>query len=637
MVDQWGQRWQQNADGQWELYGGQDYSATGWSADAPGTEIWNLDDPNKALPFDTSPYQSYLSHVLPDTTGYANQDFTNGPAPNQSQNPWAVEQLFNTVYSGRDANTNPYATLGNRDALRAAAQQLGLTPADADKAALDYAQTHYSQFGSAYSEASHPGVIADEIAQRLFAQAGHSYQGLSADQRQEMVQRATNYQNEVKKADPEAWKSDSIAGMAGVGMEMLQGAWESGNNGGLPSEQALAGADNPLNTALWNKVLNKDWDPYANEYGLPTKQNYQTANAQGYDTGGASIIQNIAQQTMGLLIGGSGAAGEFSGLAADTAGVDPAYLQYGQNAKTAADYYKQYQLYQAGGQVNPGAALTAATSAGQKIGDFDSSAFTGGDSPYNPSSYFDESMFGTAAGGKMFDQDGNWIDGSYDQNGDFLPKDSNASSGWYDSTTNANTGTGFDEFGNPNDGGQGAYQDANGSVIGGGGTGGGSGGGFNLGSLFSGLGGGAGLGSLLGGGTSGGGNSLLAMAPILAAIQYARNQSPFDTSRLTGLADKYSPDAMAYQYDRNTEDQRRSLTSSLADRQVMGSSFGNMDISNFNTNRELGRGALISQASLGGADIANKILQAHIQQQQQKNQLYGSALGAVGNVFGARK
>lgn len=318
-TDDWGQKWQQNSSGGWERYGGQ----AGASGDDPGMAIWNADDPNKSLPFDASPYQSYLNYAIPDTTGYANQDFYSGPAPNQSQNPWGIEQLFNTSYAGRGANTNPYATTKNRDALRSAAQRLGLTAADADRAALDFAQTHFNQFGGPYSEASNPGVIADEIAKRLFSQAGRTYQGLTPEQRQEMVQRATNYQNEVKKTDQEAWKNDSIAGMFGVGMEMLQGAWESGTNDGLPSEQALAGADNPLNTALQNKLHNEDWDPYANEYGLPTKKNYETANAQGYDTSGAAIIQNIAQQAMGLI--GGGAVSEFAGMGLESAGVNPSY------------------------------------------------------------------------------------------------------------------------------------------------------------------------------------------------------------------------------------------------------------------------------------------------------------------------
>lgn len=127
-----------------------------------------------------------------------------------------------------------------------------------------------------------------------------------------------------------------------------------------------------------------------------------------------------------------------------------------------------------------------------------------------------------------------------------------------------------------------------------------------------------------------------ASAPVLAAINYARNQDPFDTSRLTSIYDQFNPSALAYDYDLNTGRGRDALTTSLQNRGVLGSSFGNMDITNFNTTRELGRNSLINQGLGQKAQIATNILDADVKARQLKNQLYGSSLLALGNVFGGR-
>lgn len=127
-----------------------------------------------------------------------------------------------------------------------------------------------------------------------------------------------------------------------------------------------------------------------------------------------------------------------------------------------------------------------------------------------------------------------------------------------------------------------------------------------------------------------------AVAPVLAAINYAKNQDPFDTSRLTGLYDSYDPKALSYEYDQNTLRGRDQLTTSLQNRGVLGSSFGNMDMTNFNTTRELGRNSLINQGIGQRAQIAQNILGADVKSRQLKNQLYGSSLLALGNVFGGR-
>jgi hypothetical protein len=172
-----------------------------------------------------------------------------------------------------------------------------------------------------------------------------------------------------------------------------------------------------------------------------------------------------------------------------------------------------------------------------------------------------------------------------------------------------------------------------GSVLGGAATG------VGTGSLLS------GAGSLLGGiGDLWGGikeylpsgNTAAALAPIIAAIAYAKNQGPFDTSRLTSTYDQFEPDALAYEFDQNTNAGRNALTSSLTNRGVMGSSFGNMDLTNFQTTRDLGRRSLVNQGLAVRGGLANNILEAQVKERQLKNQLYGTSLLALGNVFGGR-
>lgn len=152
--------------------------------------------------------------------------------------------------------------------------------------------------------------------------------------------------------------------------------------------------------------------------------------------------------------------------------------------------------------------------------------------------------------------------------------------------------------------------------------------GGNTSGLFGSLFGNSGVGSFL--------DKAAASAPVLAAIQYARNQSPLDTGKLESLYGSYDPNALAFGYDQNTMAGRDALTSSLTNRGVMGSSFGNNDLTNFNTTRDLGRSALVNQGMGQRADIAKSIMDANFKSQQLKNNLYGSSLLALGNVFGGR-
>lgn len=136
---------------------------------------------------------------------------------------------------------------------------------------------------------------------------------------------------------------------------------------------------------------------------------------------------------------------------------------------------------------------------------------------------------------------------------------------------------------------------------------------------------------------AGGWDTAAALAPILAGIGYAKNQGPFDTSRFESLYSQFNPNALAGSYDQNTSLGRSSLESGLAARGLSGSTFGNDSLTNFNTARDVGRAELISKGSLGAASLASPILDAQIKERALKNDLYGRALYAVGNVFGGRR
>jgi hypothetical protein len=160
-----------------------------------------------------------------------------------------------------------------------------------------------------------------------------------------------------------------------------------------------------------------------------------------------------------------------------------------------------------------------------------------------------------------------------------------------------------------------------------------------LGGLIKGI--GSGFKDLLGGvkglmPSGGAFDTALATAPVLAAINYAKNQSPFDVSRLEDTYNQFSPDALAYEFDQNTARGRDALTSSLTNRGVMGSSFGNMDLTNFQTSRDLGRRSLVNQGLAQRGNIAATMLDAKVKERGLKNDLYGRSLLALGNIFGGR-
>lgn len=149
-----------------------------------------------------------------------------------------------------------------------------------------------------------------------------------------------------------------------------------------------------------------------------------------------------------------------------------------------------------------------------------------------------------------------------------------------------------------------------------------------------GTGGNGGLTNFLNGGNNNSGGGLLSLAPSLAAIAYAKNQDPFDLSKLNSAYDSINPNSLALPYDIQTGHGRNDLTSSLTQRGVMGSSFANQDLSSYDTLRGLGRQNLLTSGATSQASIANQILNAQIGQQKNKNDLYGRALLALSGGLG---
>lgn len=121
----------------------------------------------------------------------------------------------------------------------------------------------------------------------------------------------------------------------------------------------------------------------------------------------------------------------------------------------------------------------------------------------------------------------------------------------------------------------------------------------------------------------------LAVAPALAAIAYARNQGPFDTSRLTSAYNQIDPNALALPFDLQTARGRENLSSSLTSRGVMGSSFGNQDLASYDFLRQAGRQNILTSGAQAQAGIGGQLLDAQVKERLLKNDLYGRALLAL--------
>jgi len=215
----------------------------------------------------------------------------------------SLNDLFNYQYSGRRQNFNPYYNLQNRDMLRDAAVKLGLTADDADRAALEVMRATLGRTGQSYIEVDHPTNVADDIARRLFEQAGVQYGGLSAEQRETFNQQGIAYLEAAKNSDEGGGFFGSSGGPADVasfGLHHLEQMWKGWED---DPERALLGINTPLESWAWGEALDKDYDATTNMYGGPNKETYRTAAEKGIDTGGASVIQWTVEQAINSYVG----------------------------------------------------------------------------------------------------------------------------------------------------------------------------------------------------------------------------------------------------------------------------------------------------------------------------------------------
>jgi hypothetical protein len=164
------------------------------------------------------------------------------------------------------------------------------------------------------------------------------------------------------------------------------------------------------------------------------------------------------------------------------------------------------------------------------------------------------------------------------------------------------------------------------------------------------LGGGAG-GAMQGGGGGGnpimnfltgqgGGPSLPGLAPGVAALQYARQQTPVDTSQLQSVFNQAGANAPLFvQAAQDPLKQAQAggygdILNSQAQRGIRGSSFGDQSIANYMTDTNRGiadAGTNAAQAALGlQGQLGGQISNLNALSQQMKNNLYGRAFSSLG-------
>lgn len=333
-TDPWGVLWRQGEKG-WEKGTQPAFDESAWELGLPQAKTtWAATDtdPTKPGAVDLSGFDPRYLGNLAGHTGIG----TDWLKYQDTQ-----EFLTNFRYGGRYANINPYFSIGNRDALRQAAVSLGLTPQDADRAAFAEQQRMFLGNNQLYDEANSGLRIGNDIAAALYKQAGKPYAGVSAADLLAADNAAYGRQARMKSSDEDAWKADPIGGLLEFQNVVASDRWKA--NAQDP-ERILLGAEGPLGTAVWNKVLNKDWDPTINLTGGPVKQDYQQASKEGVDTTGASVLQFVLDTTAAKV--GTPAAAAGLGDLVDAAGVDPSYLQAVQYANQAYGLYNAYEKYQ---------------------------------------------------------------------------------------------------------------------------------------------------------------------------------------------------------------------------------------------------------------------------------------------------
>lgn len=298
--DEWGNTLRQTASGGWEQQLPGMMTGAGEYADP----TWIAADPNRSLGYDWAPYRNFLMGSQGRGGALGGQD--NAISSSGDLDPNALENLFASQYSGRYANYNPYFSPQIRDNMRALAEKFGLKASDADQAALDYASQSFNTLGQPYSEATSPAIVQNYIAARIFEKAGKPFTGMTPEQLQAADAKAGAYQERLKATDADAWKADPLGGPAALLGTQIEDIWgKSVTDQGLPSEQALVGASDPISTWFWNKLLNKDWDPVGDNFGAPTKKQEQTAASEGTNMDATSVVQP-AWETAATMVGTAG-------------------------------------------------------------------------------------------------------------------------------------------------------------------------------------------------------------------------------------------------------------------------------------------------------------------------------------------
>jgi hypothetical protein len=134
------------------------------------------------------------------------------------------------------------------------------------------------------------------------------------------------------------------------------------------------------------------------------------------------------------------------------------------------------------------------------------------------------------------------------------------------------------------------------------------------------------------------------MTPFaLALIEGNRQKNDIRdvTNQVQGLVDEASTanvqDMVLNPYDRETAAGRRELLTSLGNRKVLGSSFGNQDLTAYDTTRRMGRGDLATRALMGSIGtrgaLLDQVLRGTNTMNTNKNLLLGAGLHASGRLF----
>lgn len=156
----------------------------------------------------------------------------------------------------------------------------------------------------------------------------------------------------------------------------------------------------------------------------------------------------------------------------------------------------------------------------------------------------------------------------------------------------------------------------------------------------------AALDGLLNGGDNLSAKDAVNASPMALALFLAQEQrgdiNPFLT-RMNALQGEIAGNQSPYirsltdPYDLETSSQRSALMSSLGQRGVLGSSFGNMDIGNFNHLRDSGRSGLVSQGLNSSIAMQTGLLGDQLEAVNKRNLgtnlLLGLGLDASGRMF----